>query len=172
MAVIAIYAIRKRLDLANLITFGDNTRIVPMRTVLVVEDSEPEARVLERALRDTIARSTIVLVRSTTDAEHYLFSDASFNGLRTRPDLVVLDVKVPLAGGLDLLKKVRSDARTKAIPVLMMSGELGDQDVQELYRSGANSYLDKPVDSQEFVMMVSTAAHYWLGLNMSVPAGR
>ncbi|MFI5384747.1 MAG: response regulator [Fimbriimonadales bacterium] len=143
------------------------------RTVLVVEDGEIDAKLLERALADKISRSAVVLVNTTTDAERYLFADGPGAGTRKGPpDLVVLNVKAPPSGGLDLLKKVRSDSRTRAIPVLAMSQELQDQDVRDLYRSGANSYMDRPVDFQEFVSMVSAAAHYWLGLNLSAPGTR
>src|SRR5689334_19045052 len=99
------------------------------RTVLVVEDSEVEAQMLERGLRNAISRSAVVLVNTTTEAEKYLFLD---DGKRPNPDLVVLDVRIPPAGGMGLLKKLRSNARTRTIPVVMMSSHMADPDVEDL----------------------------------------
>ncbi len=144
---------------------GDNTRVVAARTVLVIEDSEVEAQMLERGLRGSGSARHVVCVNTTTAAEGYIF--AGSGRLGSIPDLVVLDVKVPPSGGLAFLKMLRSDERTRSIPVLMMSGEMGDQDLGDLYRFGANSFLDKPVDGQEFVSLVTAAANYWLTLNLS-----
>src|SRR4051812_36408737 len=126
-----------------------------MRTVLVVEDSKAEAEMLERGLRSALVRSAVVLVNTTTEAEAYLFSETDAAGSKaSNPDLVMLDVKIPPEGGVELLRKLRSNAKTQSIPVVMMSGQLRDQDVQYLYQSGANSYLDKPVDFQEFISLI------------------
>jgi two-component system response regulator len=139
-----------------------------LQTVLVVEDSEVEARMLERGLVGASLRNAVIVATTTTDAEQYLFTDSTLaGGNRPNPDLVVLDVKVPPAGGLALLQRMRADTRTKRIPVVMMSGALRDEDVQDLYNSGANSFLDKPVDFQEFISLIGSAARYWLGLNLN-----
>lgn len=140
------------------------------RTVLLVEDSEAEAQMLERGLRSSDKTSTVVRVTTTTEAEVYISARTqTMDCRRVLPDLVVIDVKVPPAGGLAFLKMLRSDERTRGIPVLMMSGQLHDCDVQDLYRSGANSYIDMPLDGQEFVALVTAAAKYWLNLNLSAP---
>ncbi|HVT12001.1 MAG TPA: response regulator [Fimbriimonadaceae bacterium] len=136
------------------------------RTVLVVEDSDVESQMLEKGLRSSGSARTVVCVNSTTAAEGYIFA-GSDGGQGSVPDLVVLDVKVPPAGGLAFLKMLRSNERTRGVPVLMMSSEMRDQDVGDLYRSGANSFLDKPVDGQEFISLVTAAANYWLTLNLS-----
>jgi two-component system response regulator len=137
-------------------------------TVLVVEDSEMEALMLERGLRQAIPRTTIVHCATTTEAEDYLFASLTTDTRsRQNPDLVVLDVRVPPAGGMNLLLRLRSDARTRGIPVVMMSSHMGDDDVNRLYHGGANSYLDKPVDFNEYVALIANAARYWLGLNMN-----
>lgn len=125
---------------------------------------------LERGLQGSDKASTVVCVSTTTEAEVYISSRTQTTGYgRVLPDLVVIDVKVPPSGGLALLKMLRSDERTRAIPVLMLSGQLLDGDVQDLYHCGANSYLDKPRDGQEFADMVTAAANYWLSLNLSAP---
>lgn len=143
-----------------------------LRTVLLVEDSLDEAQMLERALRSTISRSSVVHVTSTSDAESYLFAgDGASAKSKSFVDLVVLDVKVPPSGGLDLLRKVRANGNTRRIPVVMLSAQMPDEDVQDLYRSGVNSYLDKPIDADEFTSMVIAAARYWLSLNMSPRRG-
>jgi len=141
-----------------------------MRLVLVVEDSETEAELLEEGLRDAIPRGAVVAIRSTSEAERYLFSESG--ELSPAPSLLVIDTSHPGAPVEVLLRRVRADYRTKTIPVVMLSERLGDLEVQDLYRSGANSCLDRPLDSDQFVSMVSAAARYWLGLNLSVPAHR
>ncbi len=138
------------------------------RTVLVIEDSESQAETLERGLRASMARSTVILVQNSEDAELTLFSG---NDRALTPDLVVVDLPAD-SRGVDLVKRVRADSRTKSVPVVTLSGDMDDRSIQDLYRSGANSYLDKPVDVQELVNVIATATRYWLGLNMSAPTAR
>src|SRR4051794_2392418 len=108
---------------------------------------------LERGLSSFVP-ANIVLVNSTTEAERYLFEESELTGERKpSPDLVMLDVKVPPCGGMDLLKKVRADARTSSIPVVMLSGQMREEEVRHFYQSGANSYLDKPDDFHDFIAM-------------------
>jgi CheY-like chemotaxis protein len=140
------------------------------RTVLIVEDSESDAQMLERGLQSSVATHAVVIVDTTDAAEDYVFHDAAWaGGTRPNPDLIVLDVRIPPGGGVDFLDKIRSDVRTRTLPVVMVCGELRDQDVQDLYKHGVNSYLDKPLDSSEFSRLVGAAARYWLKLNLSVP---
>lgn len=152
-------------------TLGNNNRcLMALRTVLLVEDSELEATMLAQGLSGAIPRSSVVHCATTTEAETYLFGDPT-PALRLNPDLVVLDVKVPPAGGDGLLVKMREHELTKSVPVVMMSSDMADGEVQKLYELGANSYLDKPVDYHEFLRLVGAAARYWLGLNLNVKHG-
>lgn len=140
-------------------------------TVLVVEDSEAEALILERGLRSAMPQGTIVHCATTTEAEDFLFHQPTSSYSKTHPDLVVLDVRVPPSGGMNLLEKLRQDDKTRSIPVVMMSSHMGDEAVQDLYRHGANSYLDKPVDFNEFISLITSAARYWLSLNLNTKHG-
>jgi two-component system, response regulator len=142
-------------------------------TVMVIEDSELEAKMLERGLHAAISRTAVIHAHTTTEAEQYVFSESALaGGSQPNPDIVFLDVKIPPAGGIDFLKRLRADERTKSIPVIMISGQMREQDVRDLYLSGANSYLDKPVDCQEFMDVVSNAASYWLKVNLSAGSRR
>jgi CheY-like chemotaxis protein len=153
-------------------TFGNNNACpMALRRVLLVEDSEVDALMLERGLREAVPRSAIVHCCTTTEAEQILFPEPRPT-FHSNPDLVVLDVRVPPAGGVSLLEKVRNHDSTKSIPVLMMSSDIGDLDVQDLYDLGANSYLDKPLEYSEFCRIVTAAARYWLNLNLNVKQGR
>src|SRR5205085_1300387 len=114
---------------AVLILLEDNNLNLMPRTVLLIEDSEAEAQMLERGLRASVARGSIVIVSNTSEAEHYLFDEGlTLNLARPAPDLVVLDLSVSTGGGLEFIKRVRANARTRAIPVLMISDEMGDQE--------------------------------------------
>jgi two-component system, response regulator len=147
---------------------GDNTPISTTQTVLVIEDCELEAKMLERGLVATFSRTEIIHTQSTTQAEKYLFSDAELaGGDQPNPHIIFLDVRIPPAGGIALLQRLKADSRTKAIPVIMLSSQMRQEDVQDLYLAGANSFLDKPVDFQDFVDLVANAARYWLDLNLS-----
>src|SRR4051812_1445313 len=111
------------------------------RTVLVVEDSSDEAQILEEGLRGSIPRCSMVFCATTTDAEKYLFADP--RATKALPDLIVLGVSMPPLGGLELLQKIRSNVRTKRIPVLVMSETMPEEHIRAIYRNGANSYLVK-----------------------------
>lgn len=138
------------------------------RTVLVVDSSEVEAQIVERSLRDSGSRIGIVLARTTLEAEMYLHSESlQAAAEKPTPDLILIDVNIPPIGGLELLKRIKSDNRTRWIPIVMMSERIGESDVQALYRAGANSYLDKPSDMRQFNAMISTTARYWLSINLN-----
>jgi two-component system response regulator len=142
-----------------------------LRRVLLVEDSEVDALMLERGLREAVPRSMVVHCGTTHEAEEVLFPHPQ-PPLHSNPDLVVLDVRVPPSGGVSLLEKVRSNQSTKSIPVLMMSSDIPEDEIQALYNLGANSYLEKPLDYAEFCKIVTAAARYWLSLNLNVKQGR
>jgi two-component system response regulator len=88
-----------------------------------------------------------------------------FSADAARPDLVLLDLKLPLVDGLEILRRIRAEARTATIPVVVLTTSLEEHDLREAYRRGANSYLRKPVDFTQFVAMMRDALHYWLELN-------
>lgn len=86
------------------------------------------------------------------------------------PDLVLLDLNLPRFGGLELLSRLRAEPATSLLPIVILSTSIEERDLREAFRRGANSYLRKPVNFEEFVEMVRSAVHYWLSLNQSPSA--
>ena len=133
------------------------------KTVLVVEKDEPQARMLEAALKRPGADGSVIVVSSPDEAALYLHHRRELGAV---PALLLLDLGAH-EGGLDLLRSIKSHERTKGIPVVMLSNDNEEIDVRELYRSGANSYLEKPRDANDLADLISAAADYWLGLNLA-----
>lgn len=100
-----------------------------------------------------------------SEALDFLFGRGRYEGRRQVPSLVLLDLKLPVVGGLEVLKQMREDSVTELVPVVVLSSSKEQCDVQSSYRLGANSYVQKPVNFEEFVRAVRQLGTYWLGLN-------
>jgi two-component system response regulator len=138
-------------------------------TVLLVEDNPDDEMLALRALRQHDIVEPVVVARDGAEALDYLFG-ADPGGLpRPVPALVLLDLKLPKVSGLEVLKAIRSDPRTRRLPVVILTTSVEEQDVVSGYRLGANSYVCKPVDFEEFSQSVGRLGRYWLRLNQ--PAG-
>jgi two-component system response regulator len=134
------------------------------RTILLVEDSSDDERLTLRAIRSTDANIQIIVARDGEEALTLLFGK---NGKgMIRPALVLLDLKLPKIGGLDVLAKLRSDSSTRTLPVVVLSSSDETEDIKESYRRGANSYVRKPVNFTEFVDAVHHLHQYWLTVNV------
>ena len=142
-----------------------------MKTILLVEDNPDDVVLTLRAFKiNNIANEVIVAVDGI-EALDYLFGTGKFEGrdMRVMPSVVLLDLKLPNIDGLEVLKRMRADERTKLLPVVVLTSSKEEQDVIGSYSLGANSYIRKPVDFNKFVDAVRSLELYWLVLNERPP---
>jgi CheY-like chemotaxis protein len=135
---------------------------MPDLTILLVEDNPDDAVLTEIALRGVPA--SLVVARDGQEALDYLFSDA--NDL---PRLVVLDLRLPNIDGLEVLRRIRENERTRLTPVVILTSSTAPDDVATCYRYGANSYVCKPLDFDQFSGLVRQLGFYWLTVNEPLP---
>jgi two-component system response regulator len=134
--------------------------------ILLAEDSDADAELTLRALRKGNLVNKVLRVRDGVEAIEYMFREGAFlNRPGGNPRLVLLDMKMPRLGGLDVLRRLRSDERTKFIPVVVLTSSAEDRDIIESYHLGVNSYLVKPVNFAEFTQVVAHVGLYWAVLN-------
>ena len=138
--------------------------------ILLAEDSDQDAELAQRALKRGNILNKVVRVSDGAEAIDFLFRTGDY---AARPDgnprLVLLDLEMPKMNGIDVLKAIRSDERTRAIPVVILTSSAEERDMVESYRLGVNSYLVKPVETEKFVDVVTRAGHYWMLMNRTHP---
>jgi len=141
------------------------------RSILLVEDNPDDQKLTLRALKKNNITNEIVVAEDGAQALDYLFGRGQFAGrdVGTTPALVLLDLKLPKVDGLSVLAQLRADARTKLVPVVILTSSREEQDVVRGYQLGANSYVQKPVDFLEFVEAAGRLGVYWLILNEAPP---
>lgn len=132
--------------------------------ILLVEDSPEDAELALRALRQGKLANHITVARDGAEALEILFGDSA-QSVRAAPKVVLLDLKLPKIDGLEVLKQIKSDPRTKLIPVVVLTSSREQNDIVESYRLGVNSYIVKPVNFRRFADAVQKAGMYWLLLN-------
>ena len=135
--------------------------------ILLVEDNPNDAELTLRALKKTRVANEIHVVRDGAEALEFLFGEGAY-ALRAGsalPRVVLLDLKLPKVDGLEVLRRVKADERTKIIPVVVLTSSREESDLVASYHLGANSYIVKPVDSEKFFEAVKTIGLYWLLLN-------
>src|SRR5258708_18294853 len=135
--------------------------------ILLVEDNQDDVDLALHALRHGKLANSIFVVRDGEEALDFLFCRGTFaeRTLDHSPKLVLLDLKMPKIGGLEVLKEIKGDSRTKSIPVVIMTSSKEERDLIESYNSGVNSYIQKPVDFEQFRATVKTLGMYWLVVN-------
>jgi two-component system response regulator len=143
------------------------------KILLLVEDNPTDEKLTLRAFRSR-PPSEVVVVRDGAEALDYLFGTGDHAGrdLAIQPALVLLDLKLPRVGGLEVLARMRADDRTRGIPVVVLTASREDKDVVRSYELGVNAYIHKPVDFAEFAAAADTIGQFWLGLNEAPPRGR
>ena len=136
-------------------------------TILLVEDNPDDRDLTLRALKGQLAANEIVTVVDGVEALDYLFAQGAYAGrdLATQPRLILLDLKLPKLSGLEVLSRIRADPRTRSLPVVVLTSSSEDQDINESYQRGANSYVRKPVVFGDFAEAVRQLGLYWLLLN-------
>jgi two-component system, response regulator len=142
-----------------------------IRVILLVEDNRDDEELTLRALAKSNVTNPIVVVRDGEQALDYLFARGSYAppAKTETPQVILLDLKLPKLDGLEVLRAIRSDPRTKLLPVVILTSSVEDQDLVRGYDLGANSYIRKPVDFNQFVEAVKQLGLYWLVLNQPVP---
>jgi CheY-like chemotaxis protein len=139
------------------------------KIILLVEDNPDDEALTLRALRKNNILNDIIVARDGAEALDLFFGGGIFNGngQNVLPAVVILDLKLPKVDGLDVLKRLRSDARTKIVPVVVLTSSNDEQDILNSYGLGANSFIRKPVDFIKFVEVASNIGLYWLVMNES-----
>ena len=140
--------------------------------ILLVEDNRDDLDLALHALRRENLANNISIARNGEEALDILFCRGAFahRSLEHPPRLVLLDLKLPKVDGLEVLKRLKADPRTKSIPVVMMTSSKEERDLVESYKLGANSYIQKPVDFDQFRETIKSVGLYWLVTNQSPPA--
>lgn len=140
------------------------------KVILLVEDNPDDEALTLRALKKNNIMNQVVVARDGEEALHYLLGPDSTNNLT--PQVVLLDLKLPKLDGLEVLKRIRANEKTKLLPVIVLTSSNEEQDLLNSYDSGANSYIRKPVDFTQFIAAVQQLGLYWLVLNQFPPVRR
>ncbi len=144
------------------------------KIILLVEDNADDEELTLRALKKNNIQNEVVIARDGVEALDYLFGTGAYAGRDTSnvPSVTLLDLKLPKVDGLEVLKRLRADERTKLLPVVILTSSKEEQDLLNGYKFGANSYIRKPVDFAQFMEAVRNLGLYWLLLNESPPSER
>ena len=150
---------------------ADSSSTAPGKVILLVEDNPDDEALTLRALSRNGIKHQVQVAHDGVEALDYLFGRGKHEGRDTRqqPVVTLLDLKLPRLDGLEVLRHVRNDARTRSLPVVILTSSREDQDLVQGYGLGANSYIRKPVDFTQFVEAVRQVGSYWLILNEDLP---
>jgi two-component system, response regulator len=137
--------------------------------ILLVEDNPNDVELTLRALKKNNLTNKVHVVKDGAEALEYIFATGAYAGRDSNhsPRVILLDLKLPKVDGLEVLRQIKSNERTKMIPVVVLTSSKEERDLVESYKLGANSYITKPVDFESFVKAVKELGLYWLLLNQS-----
>lgn len=141
--------------------------MIAERPILLVEDNPDDEALTLRAFGKNAIANPVVVARDGVEAIDYLFGTGDHVGrdMHVMPAVVLLDLKLPRIDGLEVLRRIRADEHTSILPVVVLTTSGEPRDIQQAYQLGANSYIRKPVDYQDFVKSVNAILNYWLQLN-------
>lgn len=141
------------------------------KIILLVEDNPDDEILAIRALEKNNIMNEVVVARDGAEALDYLFGAGAHAGrdMSVMPQIILLDLKLPKIDGLEVLRRLRNDERTKLLPVVVLTSSKEDRDLTESYSLGANSYIRKPVNFAQFTEAIRQLGLYWLVLNESPP---
>ncbi len=141
------------------------------KTILLVEDNPDDVELTLRALKQNNIANEIVVVRDGVEALDYLFGTGAdtVRDTTAKPQLILLDIKLPRLDGLEVLQRLRAGPRTSLLPVVILTSSNEERDLVNGYKRGANSYIRKPVDFKQFTEAVKQLQLYWLVLNEPPP---
>ncbi|HEX5505471.1 MAG TPA: response regulator [Thermomicrobiales bacterium] len=145
--------------------------MVKRKSILLVEDDPGDEALMLRALRKNNIAGEVAVARTGAEALDYLFGTGRHAGrdLSAEPALVLLDLNLPKLHGLEVLRRLRVDQRTKLLPIVVLTSSTERQDLLKSYSLGANSYVCKPIDFTQYVEAVRQLGQYWLDLNEPPP---
>lgn len=143
------------------------------KVILLVEDNPRDEALTLRALKKSNILNEVVVARDGVEALDYLFGTGAYEGRQVRelPQLVLLDLKLPKVDGLQVLKQIRESKPTRRLPVVIFTSSSEEEDLIKSYDLGANSYVRKPVDFDQFLEATRQLGLYWLILNQQAPNG-
>ncbi len=135
--------------------------------ILLVEDNPTDIELTLRALKKRNLANKVHVVKDGAEALEFIFGTGTYaeRDINRIPKVILLDLKLPKVDGLEVLRRVKSDERTKVIPVVVLTSSKEERDMVESYKLGANSYITKPVDFDKFAQTVSEMGFYWLLVN-------
>lgn len=141
------------------------------KVILLVEDNSRDEALTRRALKKSNIINEVAVARDGVEALDYLFGTGTYEGrdITVIPQLILLDLKLPKLSGLQVLQRIRADKRTKRLPVVVFTSSSEEEDMIKSYDLGANSYVRKPVDFQQFLEATKQLGLYWLVLNEVAP---
>lgn len=141
------------------------------KTILLVEDNPDDEALTLRALKKNNIRNKVVVAHDGSEALDFLFCTGVYadRDPKDLPQVILLDLKLPKVDGLEVLRRIRADERTSLLPVVILTSSKEEQDMVQSYKNGANSYVRKPVDFNQFVEAAHQLGLYWLILNEVPP---
>ncbi len=143
----------------------------PAHAILLVEDNPADVKITQRALKESGLSVELIVVRDGQEAVEYLTRQGAHadDPAWRRPDLILLDMNLPRLDGRDVLLKLRSLADYRIVPVVVLTTSRRPQDIERMYSSGANTYIEKPADFPRFVQVLRTIHEYWLDTALLPP---
>ncbi len=137
--------------------------------VLLVEDNPNDAELILRALKKHNLANNVYVVKDGEEALAFIFATGQYvdRDINLPPKVIFLDLKLPKVSGIEVLRKIKSDEKTKTIPVVVVTSSQESQDIKECYALGVNSYIQKPIEFENFVKAISDVGLYWLVINKS-----
>ena len=138
-------------------------------SILLVEDNASDAEMTIRALKKTTLTNNLLHVKDGAQALDFVFCEGDHNhrSIESQPKVIMLDLKMPKVNGLEVLARIKSDPRTREIPVVVLTSSKEDPDIKKCYELGVNSYVVKPVEFEDFYKAVSDLGLYWMVVNQT-----